>query len=75
MIGSARRVADERFCKRTVARLPEVAIERLEELVDEHSERSNLEAAVGGGLGLFAELRGDPGPAGLDSLLGEIDTA
>jgi Domain of unknown function (DUF4158) len=72
MIGSARRIGDERFCKRTVARLPEAAIERLEELVDERSERNTVEAAVGGGLGLFAELRGDPGPAGLDSLLGEI---
>jgi hypothetical protein len=72
MIGSARRIADEQFCKRTVARLPQLATERLEELVDEHPEHSGVEAAVGGGLGLFAELRGDPGPAGLDSLLGEI---
>ena len=35
LLGSARRLADERFCARTVARLDELAVERLEELVAE----------------------------------------
>ena len=68
LLGSARRLADERFCARAVARLDDRAVERLEELVaeDEPSE------AAGGGPGLFAELRADPGPPGLESLLCEI---
>lgn len=67
LIGSARRLADERFCERTVARLSALAIERLEELVAERSQAGD--GTVGGGRGLLAELRSDPGPAGLESLL------
>ena len=70
LIGSAKRAADERFCAQTVARLPEVVIERLEELVADRADE--LAGAVGGGQGLYAELRCDPGPAGLESLLAEI---
>ena len=69
LLGSARRLADERFCAGTVARLDQLAVERLEELVADDEPRSE---AAGGGLGLFAELRSDPGPPGLDSLLCEI---
>ena len=71
LLGSARRLADERFCARTVARLEELAVERLEELVAEDEPDSSGQA-VGGGPGLFAELRADPGPPGLESLLCEI---
>ena len=35
LLGSARRLADERFCAGTVARLDQLAVERLEELVAE----------------------------------------
>ncbi|MGO9789733.1 MAG: DUF4158 domain-containing protein, partial [Solirubrobacteraceae bacterium] len=68
LLGSARRLADERFCATTLARLDARAVARLEELVaeDESSE------AAGGGPGLFAELRADPGSPGLESLLCEI---
>ena len=71
LLGSARRLADERFCAATVARLDELAVERLEELVAEDEPDSSGEA-TGGGPGLFAELRADPGPPGLESLLCEI---
>lgn len=72
LIGSARRLADERFCERTVARLPQLAIERLEELIAERTEEHDVDRSVGGGQGMYAELRSDPGPAGLESLLAEI---
>jgi len=68
LLGSATRLADERFYATTLARLDARAVARLEELVaeDESSE------AAGGGPGLFAELRADPGSPGLESLLCEI---
>ena len=46
-------------------------MERLEELVGE-DQPGRVGEAAGGGPGLFAELRADPGPPGLDSLLCEI---
>ncbi len=71
LLGSARRLADERFCAGTVARFDDHAVARLEELVAEDEPDSSGEAA-GGGPGLFAELRADSGPPGLESLLCEI---
>ena len=71
LLGSARRLADERFCVGTVTRLDRLAVERLEELVAD-DEASDEREAAGGGPGLFAELRADPGSPGLDSLLCEI---
>lgn len=75
ILGAARRLADERFCEATVARLSPATIAKLEELVggddpsagDEHDRRG-----VGGGPGLLAELKADPGRLGLETLLAEI---
>ena len=78
ILGAARRLADERFCETTVAQLSSATIAKLEELVggddpaapaagDEHDRR-----AVGGGPGLLAELKADPGRLGLETLLAEI---
>jgi hypothetical protein len=68
LLGSARRLADEWFCATTLARLDAQAVARLEELVAEDEPTE----AAGGGPGLFAELRADPGSPGLESLLCEI---
>jgi TnpA family transposase len=69
LLGSARRLGDDRFCARTVAHIPGQVAERLEELV---AERLDDAGAVGGAQSLYAALRADPGPAGLESLLTEI---
>jgi len=64
VLGSAQEAFDRHFVTRTVNRLPEEAIARLEELV-----------AVGNddGPGLLAELKADPGRLGLETLLRELD--
>lgn len=76
ILGAARRLADERFCKVIVARLSAATIARLEELVagDDATATADDEgrSAVGGGLGLLAELKTDPGRLGLETLLSEI---
>lgn len=65
IVGAARAESERRFCARTVSRLSEDSIARLEELVT---------ADEGGGeVGAFAELKTDPGPLGLETLLNEID--
>lgn len=65
VIGSARRLADERLSARTVARLREAVIDRLEELIAERSDEGG--GAGGGGQSLYAELRADS-PAASRSL-------
>ena len=69
LLGRARRLADERFCARTVQQLASPVAERLQALVTEPSGDSG---AVGGGQSMYATLRADPGPPGRDSLLAEI---
>ena len=59
LLAAARATAEQLFCARTTGRLPADAIERLEDLA--------------GGRGLLAELKADPGPLGLETLLGEVD--
>ncbi|MBA8824775.1 hypothetical protein FHX42_002122 [Saccharopolyspora lacisalsi] len=64
IIGSARSTFEQRFCQRTVERLPEACVAALEALVaDEDSSRR----------GLLAELKADPGQVGLETVLAEID--
>lgn len=78
ILGAARRVADKRFCAQTVARLPERAVARLEELVADDDREilspDDERGAVGGGPGLLAELKADPGRLCLETLLTEIAT-
>jgi hypothetical protein len=79
-LGAARATAEERFCAQTVARLPPQAVERLEALAAMASGE-DLDAGAGGaggddtlaGRSLLAELKADPGPLGLETLLAEID--
>jgi hypothetical protein len=65
IVGAARADSERRFCARTVSGLSEDSVARLEELVaaDEGSGEG----------GAFAELKADPGPLGLETLLKEID--
>ncbi len=66
VLSAGRAEAEERFCAQTVGRLSPEAIERLEELV------GGGRTDVAGGRGLLAELKADPGPLGLETLLTEI---
>lgn len=77
ILGAGRRLADERFCEGTVARLSAATIARLDELVAGDDGTSVIaddegRSAVGGGPGLLAELKADPGRLGLETLLSEI---
>jgi len=75
ILGGANRSADERFCATTVGRLGAPATQRLEELVaadkptadQAGADEDDAELA-----GAFAELKADPGPLGLETLLTEI---
>jgi TnpA family transposase len=66
VLATGRAEADQRFCAQTVERLPAEAIERLEELAGVGREDGS------GARGLLAELKADPGPLGLETLLTEI---
>lgn len=61
--GAARAEFERQFCERTVSRLSEETLSSLEELVaaDEPA----------GGSGIFSELKADPGPLGLETVLRE----
>jgi hypothetical protein len=83
ILGAANRAADEQFCAAIVGRLPEPAIAALDKLVAEGDADADAEAeeadgageGEGGGAeptGLFTELKADPGPLGLESLLTEV---
>jgi Domain of unknown function (DUF4158) len=63
IMGAARAAADQRFCGRTVARLPEQTAARLEALAGDDVS----------GRGAMVELKADPGRVGLETLLREID--
>jgi hypothetical protein len=65
VLAAARAEAEQRFCAQTVARLSPEAIERIEEL----SGAGRPDVAGGR---LLAELKADPGPLGLETLLTEI---
>lgn len=66
IIGSVRSAFEHRFCERTVSRLSEEAVSSLEELVAADEFESDE-----GGADVFSELKTDPGPLGLETLLRE----
>lgn len=65
IVGSARADFERLFCSRTVSRLSDYSVARLEELV--------ASEALDGEVGAFADLKSDPGTLGLETLLKEID--
>ncbi|MER7442829.1 DUF4158 domain-containing protein [Micromonospora avicenniae] len=62
IIGSANRIADERFCAMIVGRLSAGVAQSLWALIVDGDDES----------GFFAELKADPGKLGLETLLAEI---
>jgi TnpA family transposase len=69
IIGSASRIADERFCALTISRLDPGVAQALWALIagareDEQGEDDELS--------LFTELKADPGKLGLETLLAEV---
>lgn len=61
IVGAARAEFERRFCERTVSRLSGEAVSSLEELVAADESE--------GGADVFSELKADPGPLGLETLL------
>lgn len=72
MVGSAKAAAEQEFCARTVARLPEGSVERLEELFAEEGPGYDGGRA-GSRRGMLAELKADPVRVSLDTLLREVN--
>ncbi|TCO60753.1 DUF4158 domain-containing protein [Actinocrispum wychmicini] len=70
IIGAANRMADERFCTATLARLSPEVIAALDALVAEDPTDDGEDA--GGTAGFFTELKADPRQLGLETLLAEI---
>ena len=66
LLGAAGAAAEQRFCADAVARLPAAAAAALEALMGPDVEEGAGERS------LLAELKADPGPLGLETLLGEI---
>jgi hypothetical protein len=69
IIGSANRIADERFCAATVSRLSADVAQALWALIAEagaHDDEDDDEPSF------FTELKADPGKLGLETLLAEI---
>jgi TnpA family transposase len=69
ILGAAIAEAEKRFCARTVSRLSGQTIARLKELV----AKDDADGIAGGGPGVLAEVKADPGSLGLETLLKEID--
>jgi TnpA family transposase len=69
IIGAAQAAFEEQFCARTVAQLSAATAARLEALVVDH-DQVPLESDP---VGILAQLKADPGPLGLETLLGEIE--
>ena len=70
IIGSANRIADERFCAATVSRLSADVAQALWALIAEagaHDDEDDDEPSF------FTELKADPGKLGLETLLAEIN--
>jgi len=63
VLGAARAEADRVFCARTVGRLGDAVVARLEALAGDAGEAA----------GVLAELRADPGKVSLETLLRELD--
>ena len=67
IIGSANRIADERFCAVTTSRRPAGVAESLWGLIVGDGEDEDDDEP-----GFFTELKADPGKLGLETLLSEI---
>jgi TnpA family transposase len=67
LIGAARARFEQEFCERTISRLSDAAVLRLEALVADDGDDGEA-----GSRGVYVELKGDPGQLGLDTLLREI---
>lgn len=63
IVGAARAEFERRFCERTISRLSGEAVSSLESLVATDEPE--------GDSGIFSELKADPGPLGLETLLRE----
>ncbi len=66
IIGSANRIADERFCESTVSRLPADVAAALRSIIVDTGQGDDDVASF------FTELKSDPGKLGLETLLAEI---
>jgi hypothetical protein len=72
-IGAANRIADERFCAVTVARLPADVAAALHSIVAQDGDGAEPgEVLDDDELSFFTELKADPGKLGLETLLAEI---
>jgi TnpA family transposase len=72
ILGAAQAACEQRFCSATLARLPEAAATRLEELVAEDADDDGSRPE-GGGSSLLTELKADPGQLGLETLMREVE--
>lgn len=77
VVGAAKAAAEQEFCDRTVARLPEGCAARLEELVAEDAVDGPWAGAGSAtrptpARGMLAELKADPRRVSLDTLLREV---
>jgi hypothetical protein len=74
IIGTANRIADERFCTATVSRLPAEVAAALRALIEgpDTENSAGEDGDQDGERTFFNELKTDPGKLGLETLLGEI---
>ncbi|MCW2877281.1 MAG: transposase Tn3 family protein, partial [Sphaerisporangium sp.] len=72
LLGSAESMFERQFAERTLHRLPLVSVTRLEELVAVGDPDDAAAGSVGGRRAFLQELKEDPGPLTLDTLLAEI---
>lgn len=68
VMGSAKATAEQDFCARTVARLSDESVARLEELVAEEETGDGVGNRAGSGPGMLAELKADPVRVGLETV-------
>jgi len=67
IIGSANRIADERFCVQTISRLSADVVQSLWSIIAATGDPESVDERS-----FFTELRADPGKLGLDTLLAEV---
>lgn len=72
ILGSANRIADERFCAATLARLPAEAAQGLWALIAVDKEAFADGQDASGEPSFFTELKADVGRLGLETLLAQI---
>lgn len=68
VMGSAKAAAEQSFCAKTVARLSEESVARLEELVAEEESGDGVGSRAGSGRGMLAELKADPVRVSLETV-------